>query len=339
MAFKGTLDTLSMIDVFQVISMARKAGCLVVHQPDGDTKRLYFEGGAIISATSTCSKDRLGAVLIKMGLLSQEQVDASRQDEVRTGQKQGQTLIAQGLLGEEALNGALVRQVAEICYSVMGWRVGAFEFLDEEHPAADVFRVHESVTHVILQGTRQLDEWRLIEKAFPDLDAVVSMRPPRTGSGDIHLQADDWQILTLVDGRRSLREICALSNLTNFDVCRKLLALHDAGLVATGAPRAPGSLRPPSAAPPARAPEIAPAPTATRVVSARFFPAVRAQLTRYVGPIAEVILDEATDSLRIPIDKLPLHRVAELARLLCDEIDAPDKRDHFREFVLRASQD
>jgi hypothetical protein len=325
MAFKGTLDTLSMIDVFQVIGMTRKAGCLVVKHPSGELKRLYFEAGDIVTATSNAAKDRLGAMLVKMALLSKEQVEASRKAEQITGVKQGQTLVDNGLVTEKQLHEALARQIAEIFYSVMTWHEGAFEFLEGDRPGPDVFRVRESVTNLIMQGTRQLDEWTVIEKVFPTLDMTISMSPPKDGGSDIHLQADEWQILTLIDGKRTIRQICGMSSFTNFEICKKLLNLHHAGLVAAGPSKAAGP----------RAPESAP----SALVPAHFLPKVQAEFTRVVGPIAPIILDEIAEALGTPIDKLPMHRVSELTKLLCNEIDVPAKRDHFREVVTRAAQD
>lgn len=325
MAFKGTLDTLSMIDVFQVIGMTRKAGCLVVKHPSGEAKRLYFEAGDVVTATSNAAKDRLGAMLVKMTLLTKEQVEASRKAEQITGVKQGQTLVDNGLLTEKQLHEALARQIAEIFYSVMTWHEGSFDFIEDDRPGPDVFRVRESVTNLIMQGTRQLDEWTIIEKVFPTLDMVISMSPPKAGGGDIHLQADEWQILTLIDGKRTLRQICGLSSFTNFEICKKLLNLHHAGLVAAG----------PAKHNAARAAESAPSAT----VPAAFFSRVQTEFTRVVGPIAPIILDEVAEAMGASLDNLPMHRVPEMTKLLCNEIDVPAKRDHFRELVTRAAQD
>lgn len=321
MAFKGTLDTLGTIEVLQVIHMTRKTGCLGVTHPSGEAKHLYFEDGDITAATSTAPKDRLGALLVKLGMLSAEQLEVARRDEQRTGIKQGASLLEQGLLTEEQIDAALTRQISEIFYGLMMWREGTFEFIDDERPPADVFTVRQSVNNLIMQGTRQLDEWGMIEKVFPSLDIVISMSPPRDNSGPISLQPDEWQVLTFVDGRRTIREVCVLSSLSNFDVCKRLLNLHHIGLVVISA-AAPTTSRPPAAS----------------RVSERFLPAVRNGLTRFVGPIADILLDEVAETLGVTLERLSVDRVPELVNLLCNEIDSPDKRNQFRELVSKASR-
>lgn len=345
MPFKGTLDTLSMTDVLQLVAMTRKSGCLVVDHPSGEAKRLYFDGGEIVTASSNATKDRLGEVLVRLGLLSREQVEASRRAERRTGVKQGQVLVDNGFLTDEQLDTALGRQIAQICCSVMVWREGTFDFVDDEEPAADIHRVREPVMNLIMEGTRQLDEWSAIHKVFPTLDLVMSMSAPKQGMGDIRLQPDEWQILTLIDGKRSIQQICAQSSFSNFEVCKKLLNLHHAGLVTALAPPShespvievtrvstPPSLPHESHPPPPRPPQ-----KSKQLVPPGFHQVVRTELTKHVGPIAPILLDEIVERLGVALDQLPVSRVEDLLTLLCNEIDSPAKQEHLREVVLQAT--
>ncbi len=321
MAFKGTLDSLSMTDVLQVVAMAHKSGCMRVEHPCGEAKRVYFEGGDIVTASSTSPKDRLGELLVKMSLLTPEQLDASRSAEQVTGVKQGAVLVENGVLTEAQLHKALSRQIREIFFSLMVWHEGTFEFIDGEVPGPDVFRVEASVTSLIMEGTRQLDEWSLIEKVFPSLDVVLSMSFKK-GGGDVHLQPDEWEVLTLIDGKRTIREICAQSASSNFDVCKKLLTLHHAGLLSVRTPTNGHSVA--KREPTARVP-------------AGFAAVVREEFTRLVGPIADILLVETEETLGVTIDGLPLERVDDLLSLLRNEIDVPSKAEHFQAQIRQAA--
>lgn len=322
MAFTGTLDSLGIIEVLQLVCMTRKTGLLSVAHPIGEARYLYFEEGDVTAATSTAAKDRLGYLLVKMGLLSEEAVELARQDEMRTGVKQGASLVDQGLLTEAQLDQALARQVSQIFYGLMAWHEGIFEFLDEDRPGPDVFRVRRSVTSLLMEGTRQLDEWGIIQNAFPSFDVVLSMAPQRENSGPISLNPDEWQILTLIDGRRTIRDVCALSSFSNFDACKKLLNLHHAGLIVTTSTAS--ASRPP--------------PPPVHLVPDDFLPAVRTEFTRHVGPIADILLDEVAQTMGVPLDQLPASRVTELAAALCREVDSPNKRDHLHGFILEAAR-
>ena len=330
MSFKGTLDSLSVTDVMQLVAMAHKSGCMHVQHPSGEAKRVYFEEGAIITASSTSGKDRLGEMLIKMGLLTRAQLEVSRAAEQLTGVKQGAVLVNKGVVTEDQLNRALTRQISEIFFSLMIWHEGTFEFFEGESPGPDVFRVNSSVTALIIDGTRQLDEWSLIEKVFPSQDVVVAMAF-KQGGGDVHLQPEEWELITLIDGKRTVRELCALSPATNFEVCKRLLTLHHAGLLAVraDAPEAPVAL-----------PIVGrvATPVALLLVPEGFAAEVREHFTRIVGPIAEILLAEVEESLGVALDVLPRERVEELLTLLCNEVDVPAKAEHLREVLREAAE-
>jgi hypothetical protein len=326
MSFKGTLDSLSMTDVLQVVAMAHKSGCMHIDHPSGEAKRVYFENGAIVTASSTSPKDRLGELLIKMGLLTRPQLEASRAAEQATGIKQGAVLVNKGVVTEDQLNRALTRQINEIFFSLMVWQEGTFEFIEGEAPGADVFRVNTTVSSLIMEGTRQLDEWSLVQKVFPSMDVVVSMAF-KAGGGDVHLQPDEWEIITIIDGKRSIREICAMSSASNFEVCKRLLTLHHAGLLAVRTEAAPE---------PAVVGRVA-KPVPVVIVPDGFGTTVAEQFTRLVGPIANILLGEIEETLGVTIDELPLSRVDELVTLLCNEIDVPAKAEHLRELVREAA--
>ncbi|MEI8259563.1 MAG: DUF4388 domain-containing protein, partial [Deltaproteobacteria bacterium] len=269
---------------------------------------------------------------VKMSLLTPPQLEASRSAEQATRMKQGAVLVENGVLTEDQLNRALTRQIREIFFSLMVWHEGTFEFHDGEAAGPDVFRVHASVTSLIMEGTRQLDEWSLVEKVFPSMDVVPSMSFKR-GGGDVHLQPDEWELLTLIDGKRTVREICALSTASNFEVCKKLLTLHHAGLL---------SVRTDAATPASGANGHSVAAAVTKrepivLVPAGFSATVREEFTRLVGPIADILLGETEESLGVAIDEMPLERIDELLRLLCNEIDVPAKAEHFQDLIRQAA--
>lgn len=56
------------------------------------------------------AKSRLGLLLIRKGLLTEQQLDAALNIQLKTGQRLGEVLIEQGLLTERQLNKALKKQ-------------------------------------------------------------------------------------------------------------------------------------------------------------------------------------------------------------------------------------
>ena len=129
---------------------------------------------------------------------------------------------------------ALQAQTAELLYEALRWGEGEFAFyvtekLPEEARQADV---DLSIDKVLLEGFRRVDEWGLIEKEIRDFSIVLA--PARDSTGvvkQINLNDEEKQILSLVDGERTIREIVRHSHRSSFDVCKMLYRLLGSRIV------------------------------------------------------------------------------------------------------------
>ena len=74
MAIRGSLKEASLPDVLQLLSMGKKSGCLsVTHRSNFGS--IYFDKGRICYASIVNRRDRLGDILVKSGILSQDKLD------------------------------------------------------------------------------------------------------------------------------------------------------------------------------------------------------------------------------------------------------------------------
>ena len=80
MALEGTLKDFSLADIFQLIGLQRKTGVLTLRSKD-DTVTVTFLDGKVVGADSLSHRleNRLGSVLIKSGLLTNDQRPRSSQ--------------------------------------------------------------------------------------------------------------------------------------------------------------------------------------------------------------------------------------------------------------------
>lgn len=133
----------------------------------------------------------------------------------------------------------------EAAYALAAWSSGRFAF--EPGTTSPATTINRSSTALLMEAARRSDEWKLIAEKIPSTAHIPEFVVPE-GAGDsegqINLNTREWQLLSKVDGRRSVREIAAASGLSNFDAARLLL-----GLVSTGLLR----VKPPADQPPAAA--------------------------------------------------------------------------------------
>jgi hypothetical protein len=145
----------------------------------------------------------------------------------------GDVLLQSGYVTEQNLREALARQSSELTYEVLRWQRGRFEFRKGAPLAVAVTaKLGLPVAHVVMEGFRRVDEWRLIEERVDNFDAVLQSDASAVAAlGDAALARAEQQVLELIDGERTVREVVALSHMSSFDACKVLYQLLEARLV------------------------------------------------------------------------------------------------------------
>jgi hypothetical protein len=134
---------------------------------------------------------------------------------------------------------------------IVQWRDGHFSF--DTTDTTELRTVQLSIQHVILEAARQVDEWRKIEAVIPSLETVVAfIDEPSEGVESIKLEPDEWKVLSLVDGVRSVRSLSEGTGFSEFQASRIIYRLITSGLLRivptqemplAGAPRPAGERR------------------------------------------------------------------------------------------------
>src|SRR6201986_1941643 len=136
MAIRGSLKEASLPDVLQLLSMGKKTGCLsVTHR--NSFGYIYFDKGRICYASIGNRRDRLGHMLVKLGTITQGQLDAgvALQDK-RRDKRLGELLVEQGALTTQQLHEAIEVQIQEAVYFLFTWNQGTFNFEADVAPDA-----------------------------------------------------------------------------------------------------------------------------------------------------------------------------------------------------------
>jgi hypothetical protein len=123
----GDLAVFGIAEVIAFLSTAEKTGILECRLPGDVLKRLYFEQGQIVFATSTLTDDRLGESLVRAGRITRAQLDIAARA-ITPGNKLGKILVEMGRLTPRDLFGAVRRQVEEIVESLFDFDEGRFAF-------------------------------------------------------------------------------------------------------------------------------------------------------------------------------------------------------------------
>lgn len=85
---------------------------------------------------------------------------------------------------------------------------------------------------VILEGTRRVDEWEILRKNIPNTEMVFKINKNVEEKKDsVNLTANEWRIISLVDGKRTVQQIVTDSGHDEFVVYRMINSLISSGLI------------------------------------------------------------------------------------------------------------
>jgi hypothetical protein len=232
----GEVDAVGgLVDVINFIHVSHWSGQLAL--VDGLVRKtLYFRRGDIRSAASNVPEDRLGAILYRYGVVSEEQLDQAVK--ASTGMaKLGQTLVEQGSLTAHELYTYVRRQVEEIFWSVLSLRKGGFYFYrtaDDDGPPSQLLL---STKALLFDGVRRIDELSYFREKLPSQDLVLVRKVPQPPE---RLPPREQRMLDLVDGARDLAALSQQSHLGEFETTKILYQLLQSGYVQ---PRPPGRIQ------------------------------------------------------------------------------------------------
>jgi len=109
----------------------------------------------------------------------------------------------------------------EAVYEIAIWFEGQFRVVPMEHEYEH--NVSGNLTGLLMESARRLDEWRVLSRKIPSLSYYPVPEDP--GTEQRTLTAGEWEILRLVNGKRSIRDIAAATGITPFAASKLVYGL------------------------------------------------------------------------------------------------------------------
>lgn len=230
---QGKIENFTLPEILQLIAASRKSGTLGI-QKDESIIMIYFDAGDIIYGYGPRQTFHIGQLLRDRGKITSEQLDEAVKAQAATEntRRLGEILVNRGFIDRADLQEVVRNQVEELLYSLLSWQTGSFKFYENQFPTDEEITVSLSVENVILEGLRRVDEKNMIRETLPDLDKVYSISASQAGrTRAVTMQASEWNVMALVDGRRSINQICQASPMGRDETLKRLAHLKLAGLI------------------------------------------------------------------------------------------------------------
>lgn len=223
-ALQGDASAFRLPEVLTFVSTTRKSGTFTVVNGAREA-RLFFENGALIYANSNQEQFRLGAILLRKKKITRDQRDRIDALMQREGGQFGKLCVEAGVMTEAQLRDSLKIQVSEIVYDAFVWDGGTFSFVQETTLPSHAVTISIDLTNLIMEGARRIEEWEQCVKLLPDPSVIFRVvTAPRDEK--ITLTADEWKILFMINGQRTIAELCEDSEDDPFQVYRLLYGLR-----------------------------------------------------------------------------------------------------------------
>lgn len=176
MSLKGSLESINLADIMQLVSNSRQSGRFELTKEDG----------------------KKGFIIITKGEITHAEVD--------------------NFIGEDAV------------FTLISWGKGEFAFVPGEFEAEAT--ISRSVTSLLMEAARRIDEWKLLRKKIGSIDAIPEFNEiDRKERRKISLSTLEWVVISKIDGKQSIVEISNSAGINIYDTSRIIFGMITSGLL------------------------------------------------------------------------------------------------------------
>ncbi len=232
MLLKGNFETFFLASILQLLCNDRKTGLLRVVNGKKEVK-IVFQKGDIVYAVAQDSESRLGPMLLKKNMVSKKRLEDCLKLARMGNQPLDQVLVDKGVVSRDQIQAVVNKHVEEIIFNLFLWEKGEFEYKDARINLKGAASTRLNTTRVLLEASRRIDEMSIIRKRIKSDEQVFKIAATIQDKEEVKLNAEEWRILSLVDGARNVNAIIKESGYGDFIVYKVLYSLISSGLIDT----------------------------------------------------------------------------------------------------------
>ena len=233
MALKGNLRDFSTTQLLNLINLARKTGTLSIQTDDESAQMSFREGKLIYAYMGNENGNHLARILQNSGKLSSEQAQVIQSHaEGKSDKEIGHLLVTARRVTQNDIIQSVRQNVLDTVYKLFTWGEGFFRFDANKLPNSGYITIPIDLESVIMEGSRRLKEWEILQDELPDLDVALRFTDrPDARLRNINLTVEEWRVVSFVNPRNSIRQIAKANNLSDFEIRRIVYGMLQAGLV------------------------------------------------------------------------------------------------------------
>jgi hypothetical protein len=222
---QGKLGTFTLSDLFQMLSFSNKSGVLTLIQ-GWNSRTITFQDGRISYVAAGSRLPTMRDLLMRHGKVRREQIENLNRRGFRTDEMVIAELTRTGAIDPKDVERCREQLLEISIFTLFLWRNCLFTFKSGEIIREGGVDVSVDSMHLIIEGTRRVDEWIEISPVVPSVYMIFrrTTRPPSaTPPKDLR------SVYRLVDGNRDVATIASRAGMTQFETAKALYDLVKLG--------------------------------------------------------------------------------------------------------------
>ncbi len=172
-----------------------------------EVKIIYLSKGKPIFSASNLPADRMGAMVLRLNIVTEEQLDAALQDVMKTGNRLGTVLVDMNIITAEQLFDLVLKQVSEIIYSVFELDDAEYNFIEDVHFSDEIITLDLSLWDLMIEGVKRKFSPDKLKEIIGHSNAIVQKNPALSEDFSIIKDSVGEKFYNLIDGNRTLEDI------------------------------------------------------------------------------------------------------------------------------------
>jgi Domain of unknown function (DUF4388) len=205
--YRGDLTQTALPEMLFAIHRFQVPGVIEARR-DGIVKRIYVKHGQVLHATSTDIGDSLGSYLRRTGRLTAEHYEATMAARRDSEKRYGALLVERGLLQPCEVYEGIRDQIEAIVWSLFYWQEGEVSFQIGEFQETGGVRILLPMRQVILAGIKRAPNAKTLVGRLGRKETVFAPAFHTEDLIETALNEEEHAVLSKVDGRRTLYEVC-----------------------------------------------------------------------------------------------------------------------------------
>lgn len=230
---KGRLKDIPFLKLLMNFYTSKVTGILRLTN-GADVKIVYLSKGRPIFAASNSPGDRMGTMVVRLNLVTEEQLESALQEVMKSGNRLGTVLVDMGIITAEQLFDLVLKQVSEIIYSAFELEDAEYNFIDEVHFSNEVITLDLSMWTLMIEGIKRKFSPDKLKDMIGSSNTVLQKVAQTDDNMGIIAGTDGEKIFSVVDNNKTLNGVINAAGMGELKTIQVLGLLRLLGFIAPG---------------------------------------------------------------------------------------------------------